>query len=354
MSLRFRQEIQALPRQAGVSQDRGEPLVSPLASPILVLGAPRSGTTWLAKILDSHPAVLYRHEPDAILPPPAGLTKDQVPGLVERWVTERSARTAGKRPFFPKSWQPAWARGLRLGIAGAAGLCGHLPGPLRRLSELPIPDLATGPIARAIIKSIDWAEGAAVLAQALPDSRIILVLRHPCGQVSSVMRGNRQRYFDLKMAGTDMPFDEERAIRYAARNGTGASAFRNLSAAGQYAWSWRAFNEPAYAALAPMPNVLVVLYEALCARPETFARRLLSFSGLSWSPQTQEFVRRSTSHRGSSGYYTVFRDAVAAADAWRSTMPPEDADAVRGVVSASPLARFWPDLTEGFRNGGIA
>jgi tetratricopeptide (TPR) repeat protein len=33
-----------------------------LASPILVLGAPRSGTTWLAKIIDSHPATLYHRQ----------------------------------------------------------------------------------------------------------------------------------------------------------------------------------------------------------------------------------------------------------------------------------------------------
>src|SRR5689334_11827434 len=33
---------------------------------ILVLGGPRSGTTWLAKIFDSHPDVLYRHEPDTV------------------------------------------------------------------------------------------------------------------------------------------------------------------------------------------------------------------------------------------------------------------------------------------------
>jgi LPS sulfotransferase NodH len=32
-----------------------------MTSPILILGAPRSGTTWLAKIIDSHPDVLYRH-----------------------------------------------------------------------------------------------------------------------------------------------------------------------------------------------------------------------------------------------------------------------------------------------------
>ncbi len=32
---------------------------------VLVFGMPRSGTTWLGKIFDSHPETLYRHEPDA-------------------------------------------------------------------------------------------------------------------------------------------------------------------------------------------------------------------------------------------------------------------------------------------------
>jgi len=39
---------------------------------ILVSGSPRSGTTWLAKLLDSHPDVLYRHEPDEVSPPIPG------------------------------------------------------------------------------------------------------------------------------------------------------------------------------------------------------------------------------------------------------------------------------------------
>ena len=32
--------------------------------PILLFGAPRSGTSWLGRILDSHPDTLMRHEPD--------------------------------------------------------------------------------------------------------------------------------------------------------------------------------------------------------------------------------------------------------------------------------------------------
>ena len=34
---------------------------------IVILGAPRSGTTWLAKIFDSHPQVTYLHEPDTVI-----------------------------------------------------------------------------------------------------------------------------------------------------------------------------------------------------------------------------------------------------------------------------------------------
>ena len=206
-----------------------------------------------------------------------------------------------------------------------------------------LPDLGDRPAPRVAIKSIEWVDGAPVMVRTLPHSRTIFILRHPCGQVASVMHGNRQRRFDLKSDGTDMPFDEARAIHFAASHGIGEPAFQALPDAAKYAWGWRAFNEPAYAELAAMPNVHVVLYEALCAQPERLARRILTFAGLDWHRQTEHFVARSTSHRGEAGYYAIFRDAAAAAEAWRTTMPPADQDAVSAVVAASPLARFWPD-----------
>jgi hypothetical protein len=318
-----------------------------LAAPILILGAPRSGTTWLAKIIDSHPDVLYRHEPDATVPPPAALTPDALPPLLARWAAGTSGRTVTKRPYFRKSWQPGWARILHTLLGTAVSAAAHLPPPLKALAGLSIPDLATRGVPRLAIKSIGWAEGAAVLARTLPESRTIFILRHPCGQVASVMRGNRQRRFELKTQGTDMPFDEAGAIRFAAAHGTAAAAFQALPDAAKYAWSWRAFNEPTYAALAAQPNVHVVLYEALCTESVTLTGRILRFARLDWNRQTEDFVARSIAHRGDAGYYAVFRDAVATAEAWRTTMPPADQAAVRSVVSASPLVRFWPDLMGG-------
>jgi hypothetical protein len=76
----------------------------------------------------------------------------------------------------------------------------------------------------------------------------------------------------------------------------------------------------------------------------------MNFAGLRWTHQTASFVARSTmyhgkgGYQGKAGYYGVFRDAVAAAENWRKTMPAGDQAAVRTVVAASPLARFWPDL----------
>jgi len=311
---------------------------------ILVLGAPRSGTTWLAKIFDSHPAVLYRHEPDEIRPAPPDLTPDRLRPLIQTWIADRCLRTATKRPFFPKSWQSPPARLLRTGLAYAMNAAARLPGLGAALGRLSVPDLGASGQARTVIKSVRWCGGAGVFAGALPDSRTVLILRHPCGQVASVMRGARQQRFDLREPGTDMPFDEAQAIRRAARSGIDEPAFQALPDAAKYAWAWVAFNETAASALQHRPNARIVIYEALCAAPEAEAKALFEFAGLSWDPQTAAFIARSTSHTGAAGYYAVLADSIAAANRWRTTMAGADQDAVRAVLRRSSLARFWPDL----------
>jgi hypothetical protein len=308
------------------------------------MGAPRSGTTWLAKIIDSHPDVIYRHEPDETLPAPSPLTVEATRGLLPTWIADCSARTVTKRPFFRKSWQSNPARLLRTCLAFGVSAASHMPRPVRLLAKLPIPDLASRPVPRVALKSVRLAEAAAVVAGALPASRTVLILRHPCGQVASVMRGARQQRFDLRTPGSDLPLDEERAMAFARAHGVSPAVFRALPQAGQYAWSWRAFNEPAYAALAGQDNVYVVVYEALCLSPEVLGRAILQFVGLDWHPQTAAFIADSTRHQGAAGYYAIVRNAIAAAENWRWRMPQTDQAAVLEVVATSPLGRFWPDL----------
>jgi hypothetical protein len=265
--------------------------------------------------------------------------------LLAAWISDRSRRTAFKRPVFYKAWRSGAARALHVLLATAAAAASRMPWPITLLAERPLPDLAARPASRVALKSIRWAEGAAVLARTFPGSRLIFILRHPCGQVDSVMRGSRQRRFDLRTVGTDMSFDEAATQSYAAAHGVDASDFQALPDAAKYAWGWRTFNEPTYAVLGARSNVQVVLYEALCTNPEALTRRIMAFAGLDWNRQTEAFVARSTTYRGTVGYYTVFRNSITAAESWCETMPLIDQAAVRSVVAASPLARFWPDIS---------
>ena len=301
---------------------------------ILIVGAPRSGTTWLAKILDSHPDTLYRHEPDEVAP--AGVSMCE---SMARWTTQTDARTAGKRPFFQKSWQSTPARWIRTGLAyGGAAAC------RMGLRSWHVPDLGAIALARPVIKSVRLSAEIGDFAAECPDGRALFIARHPCGQVASVMRGTGGGRFALATAGTDMPFDEAATIAFAARHGVDEPAFQALPDAAKYAWSWRCFNTTALAGIANRPNARVIVYEELCAGPIKTARAILAFAGLDWNARTEAFLNRSTTDGDSTGYYAVTRDSIAAADKWRTSMSAADQAAVRAAVAGSPLCRFWPDL----------
>jgi hypothetical protein len=303
---------------------------------ILIVGAPRSGTTWLAKIFDSHPDVIYRHEPDEVVS--AG---GSIQANMARWTRQRDLRTAGKGPFFAKSWQTTPARLLRTSLTYAAAAASRMG-----LPSWPIPDLGTVTCARMVIKSVRLTTGVGDFARACPGGRAFLILRHPCGQVASVKRGASDGRFDLAEPGTDMPFDEVSAIDFASRHGLDETGFQRLADAAKYAWSWRAFNETAFGSILGLTNARVVVYEELCANPRTEARAILTFAGLSWHPQTETFLGRSTGYDGPAEYYAVVQNSTVAANRWRTSMAPEDQAAVRAVVRDSPLLRYWPELAD--------
>jgi hypothetical protein len=314
-----------------------DPLPEGEAGVTFVVGAPRSGTTWLAKILDSHPDVVYRHEPDEWVPSPTNLDETNINALVSQWIADHSLRTSAKRPFFPKSWQTTPARLLRSAVAGALG---GLPLAPDLVARLPLPDLGTVERARVVIKTVRWCDGIGVAARALPTSRTILIMRQPGAQVFSLMRGARERKFQLREGG-DLPLDLVRAMACAASYGIDGTAFARLPEAARYAWGWVAFNETAEAALAGLPNAWIIRYEDLCADPEHVAREAMAFAGLTWHAQTADFVRRSARHVGPSAFYGVFQNAALVCQRWRTEMNEDDRRAVEAVAGIVSVARRW-------------
>jgi hypothetical protein len=309
---------------------------------ILVLGSPRSGTTWLAKILDSHPDVLYRHEPDEVRGPVAGLEPRQ---QLHVWINERCPRVSAVPPLFGKSWQPLPVALARGGIVQLLKAASRLPVGGQWLGARSVPDFVAidrRPELRIVLKLVNW--NASATLRAVPNSRCLFILRHPCGQIASAMVGAAQGRFSGVSAGSLSAAEEAIGVATARHYGTNEDSFQRLPEAARLAWVWRGFNEAMATELLELPNACLVLYEDLCDQPDVIAQNLFDFAGLGWHPQTDEFLARSTQHKGSSDYFAVFRSSSLVARQWRTTMPQADQEAIRSVIRGSPLALHWDDL----------
>jgi hypothetical protein len=318
---------------------------------VMVLGAPRSGTSWLGKIFDSHPDVLYRHEPDLALwerrlpffiPEP---DTDAYIAIAAEYVTRLmhvpTLKASGQLPTFPKNYQAFGIRSLRSGIINALRWTEAVSGS-RRLRSFPVPDLFRldgYSRLRIAMKSVSASGRTRVFLKALPGMRLVFLLRHPCGQIASTLRGLTQGKFDTGVFVQDV-------LRTPSMKRYGLTEQR-LNAASyieQLTWHWIAINELVLDAISGHENARLVLYEDLCADPISRVRELFSFTRLDWHSQTEAFIRRSTNYGGTERYYSVFRDAVASANKWRSELAQQDQDVIMDIVARTSLAEVWTDL----------
>jgi len=317
---------------------------------ILVFGMPRSGTTWIGKLFDSHPDTLYRHEPDSVrrLSMPLFPEKEDAPRYrdeLERFVASlprfRLAKVVGKQPLFPKSYQSgAGLSAYRASVAVSKVLsrihrgipCFYRPAGER--SER----------VRLVWKSIESSGRLGVCVEALPHIRAIHVVRHPCGYVASKLRGEATHRFDNPMSGAESTWLLEVLVAMGAGKAHGLKAdnFMRFMPAEQMAWCWVLVQEKILADAAGSDRVLTVRYEDVCAEPIAMTRRMFEFAGLDWNTQTEAFIRASTQVTDAD-YYSVFKNPQASAERWRSELAPDLIERIQRILRSSPLHRFYND-----------
>jgi hypothetical protein len=210
---------------------------------------------------------------------------------------------------------------------------------VRRVHIPDLVDLDQHPDLRIVIKSVSSRGRARLYAEALPDARIIFILRDPWGQVASMQRGSALGKFEDKVPVAEL-LETEQAARY----GLTEARFAALPPVEQFAWNWAILNEKAIQDLGGLERVKLLKYHDLCEHPLEQAQALLAFAGLSWDPQTEAFLRRSTSYSGPDRYYAVFRNTAAALYRWRQDLSPDDQRRINDVVQATSLAPLCPTL----------
>lgn len=317
---------------------------------ILLFGLPRSGTTWIGKIFDSHPATLYRHEPDSqgrlsTLPLLPGDAPDiDASREIDRFVTGLpelcDLKTAGSMPVFKKDWVSEG--GTRLYACGiwAARFLSRLGGSERVWFA---PGDRLPPDVTVVWKSIESLARLGWILSVCPYATPIHVIRHPCGHIASVLEGERRRKFS-----SECPAADDRGLlellantTYAKSRGIGIQELQSMTAEERLAWRWLIFNEAGIDAVEASGRGGVFSYDALCADAERLGGKMLRAAGLELSPQVDEFVRASTGGSGRSSYYSVYRNAGEAAERWRQVLSVEQADRIMTVVKNSRSVGYF-------------
>jgi len=322
---------------------------------LFIVGMPRSGTTWLAKIVDSHPDVMYRHEPDSIIRPSylppfcRGAVVDEYLSAAQHYLDSilavRTPKVVGSMPIFAKSYLGPVAQGGRKAIILAAKAAGRFA-PLKEVSNaIRIPDFATVGSGRLklVIKSIGALGHLNLFLKARPDAKAVVIVRHPCGHVASVLRG-----IALGKFGTDVPATQDEGIyRHLASTEEAAELdltferLMEMTPLERLTWRWAISNSKTMRDFEGDPRVRVLRYEDACADPEGVARELIAFAGLEWNTQTERFLRQSINGEKDGEYYRIFRNPVQSAYKWKAEFAQEDIGRILTIARKTPAGRLF-------------
>lgn len=320
---------------------------------ILLFGMPRSGTTWIGKIFDSHKRTLYRHEPDTwqkikeipLLEDAACAKKyaDFINTYVEQFVFSRQPEINGKLPFFNKSYISPLRQNFFRGSVLLSGVLSTLRKDLRLPVIRPVNKKISADYV-VIWKSIQLLGRMGVIVNSIPNYKGIHILRHPCGYISSVLSGESDKKFTSFIpASEDYPLYEMLLeTKQAASYGLTMGALQSLTPEERLAWRWVLFNEKAYDDTKDNKNVKILRYEDMCSNPVKTAQEYFNFSGLEWCDQTMKFMGASTS-KESGSYYSVYKNPEKAANKWKTVLDEKRIGLIRSVIEKSSIGEYYKD-----------
>jgi hypothetical protein len=306
---------------------------------ILVFGMERSGTTWIGKIFDSHPDVIYKHEPDSVnklssIPLFFKGDYDQHRAVVSSYVNDLPAMNApsicAKHPIFDKNY-------LNLVTYNFIKFNSLLSKIFKRYLKVDMPifykfrrHLSSS---RLVWKSIESMSRYGVLSSILKDTKKVLIIRHPCGFVASVVKGKRSGHMtSLSDDYIDVNFWRARLTSEVSREyNLTMEKILSMTQVEELSWRWLVDNNQALRDLRSDPNAITVVYDDLCDNTEEEAKKVFEFCELSWTKPTEDFLSLSTA-RNDDKYFSVFKDPGESANKWKKQLDIEDINIIKTIT----------------------
>lgn len=322
----------------------------PLKLSVLILGSPRSGTTWLAKLFDSNEHVLYRHEPDSVVYEegipflPEVESTGSLNSLVGRYLTTlanvRQLKVVGSLPVFSKSYRLAICEKFRFLIVILYKFLDALLRPMGFKGEYNVPDLIKRKSLKSttvVVKSVNSLGRAKAFSSADKSLKIVHIVRHPCGFVASQLRGG-----NLNLMKVQTFLDTQAKMTQAKRRGLSLDVLERLSIEEQLASLWMMQNEKVMEEMSGNPQYKLVRYEDLCAEPHEVLGELFVHADISMTDQVSGFLQRSQTGDGKKEkYFQVVRDTKKASTKWLEELDSNQVNRIMDFVGDSLPGKLY-------------
>lgn len=314
---------------------------------VLVVGAARSGTTWVATCLGRTVGAAYVHEPDNFdwVPFAAraraglGLMPALEPGgdapepYVRMWESAFRARrpsALGRLATAVYARTPARAKSALLEPGGRSSSL-----RLQVATRLARPQSAPAGTVHPVVKSVNVPLAVQWVAARF-EPRVLVVRRHPLDVLASRLS------FGTAFFENALGYVDPRAVAVRLERWKAPARPTTTDRYEHFVWlagfTLSAFDEAAQT----NPDFHVVDYEEIGSDPLPHFRRLVADLGLEWSAGCEEFL--TSSNTAGAGFETK-RVAARQTGVWRERLTDEQLSVARRVLSRFPIAGRYPDLT---------
>lgn len=315
---------------------------------IIISGLPRSGTTWLGKLFDSHPSTLYRHEPDSVerlhhwlpLAVEGDYAKYAAPlqDFVRRLPEFRHPKVSASLPLFSKAfWKPTQQClvGYSLRLVKALSALG---------TDIKLPRYCLPKADQDYVlvwKTIESLGRLGLYATALDNKRIIQLFRHPCGMIASQLRGAKLNKFSGQRPSEDYGlFRILLNTTVGKRYGLSLSQIQAMEPIERLAWGYIVSMENIFENIKEQPDCQIILYENLCEKPCELLQELFKFCSLDFEQQSCKFLLKSIS-KSEKGYFSVFKHPLDSAYKWKKELTNREKEMIHNQLKCSKLVGLW-------------